>query len=273
MNIMYKIGVRGHDVGKYNVKELSNEIKSFGFRGVQLVFKKALINQSYDNLDRFKDFHVDIYMLGAYFNPVHPNKDEVVKGINYFKDMLSIQNKLNASYVGTESGSLMGSPWGYMKENHTDETFETLFPVFEDLLNHAKKVNGKIAIEGAWNHVLYSPKRVNEFVRRLNSDNLFVTVDLYNFLNINNYKDQNKIFDEALSLMKDKIKIIHFKDYIVEDGKLKQVGLGQGLMDYPYLIKKIKKELPDVYMIFEGVKREDLKLSLKYIKTLWEDIK
>lgn len=265
---MFKIGVRGHDVGKFDAKQLSEEITAFGFKGVQLVFKKALLDQRYDNLDRFKSFKPDIYMLGAYFNPVHPNKDEVIKGVNYFKDMLSIQTTLNASYVGTESGSLMGSPWGYMKENHTDETFEMLFPIFEDLLAHAEKVDGKIAIEGAWNHVLYSPKRVNEFVRRLNHDRLFVTVDLYNFLNIDNYKHQNEIFDEAIHLMKDKIKIIHFKDYIVKDNKLKQVGLGQGLMDYPYIINKIKQELPHAFLIFEGVKRDDLKSSLACINTL-----
>ncbi|NLL69418.1 MAG: sugar phosphate isomerase/epimerase, partial [Acholeplasmataceae bacterium] len=66
----------------------------------------------------------------------------------------------------------------------------------------------------------------------------------------------------------DKIKVFHLKDYIIKDNKLVQVGLGQGLIDYPYVINLIKKHNPDAYLIFEGVKYEDMESSLKYIKSL-----
>lgn len=267
---MIKIGVRGHDVIKSDPKTLSNKINELGFEGVQFVQAKALSEPlNFDDLTSFKkDFNTPIFMLGAYFNPVHPDKEALDKGINNFKRHLKIANEIGAPWVGTESGSLMGSPWGYMPENHTDKTFNQLLPIFEDLLKVAKENNTKIIIEGAWNHVLYDPKRVLKFVNHFNSDDLVVTVDLYNFLNINNYKNQNEIFLEAITLLKDKIKVFHLKDYIIKDNKLVQVGLGQGLIDYPYVINLIKKHNPDAYLIFEGVKYEDMESSLKYIKSL-----
>lgn len=267
---MLKIGVRGHDVVKSDLKTLSEQINQFGFEGVQFVRNKALTTPlDFSDLGAFKrDFKTPIFMLGAYFNPVHPDKEALQKGIDNFKEHLKYASALGAPWVGTESGSLMGSPWGYMKENHTDETYHMLLPIFEDLLNYAEKHNTKIIIEGAWNHVLYSPKRVSEFVRHFNHDHLVVTVDLYNFLNINNFDRQDDIFSEAITLMKDKIKVFHLKDYIIENNKLKQVALGKGLMNYPFIIDTIKKNCPDAYLIFEGVKYEDLASSLDYIKSL-----
>ena len=46
------------------------------------------------------------------------------------------------------------------------------------------------------------------------------------------------------------------------------MGLGQGLMDYPYLIKTIKENVPDAVLVFEGVTGDDIKSSREYIGEL-----
>ena len=43
---MNKIGIRAHDLGKFDIKGLSNEVIKNNFKGVQLVFKKALNGNS-----------------------------------------------------------------------------------------------------------------------------------------------------------------------------------------------------------------------------------
>jgi sugar phosphate isomerase/epimerase len=269
---MIKVGVRAHDVGKMHEKELSESIKALGFDGVQLVFSKA-INHSIDFSD-LKDikqaFQDDIMMLGAYFNPVHPNHVEVEKGIENFKKHLEIAQSLNTRYVGTETGSLMGSPWGYVKENHDLETLNSVCHVFKDLVKHAEKSGSILTIEGAYAHVAYSPKKVKYLLDELQSPSVKVIVDLYNFLHIGNYQQRNEIFLEAIHLLSKDIVIFHLKDFIVENGTLKQVGLGQGLMDYPWMISTIKKHFKDVFLIFEGVVGEDIKTSLTLIKSLLE---
>lgn len=269
---MLKLGIRAHDIGKFSPEKLAEEVLKHKFEGVQLVFGKALTEPvDFNNLKNIKDNfgkNPEIFMLGAYFNPVHPDKTVVESGIANFKKHLEIANELNAKYVGSETGSLMGSPWGYMPENHTQESLDEVIRIFKELANHAEAHNSHIAVEGAYAHVAYSPERIKEIVDTIKSPNLKVTIDLYNFLNTENYVDRMEIFERSLKLLKDDIVIFHLKDFILEDGKLKQVGLGKGLMDYPTIIKRIKEELPNAYLIFEGVTGDDIKTSFQMISSL-----
>lgn len=270
---MNRIGIRAHDVGKMSAHELSQKIRSLGFDGVQLVFKKAL-DQPVDfaHLNEIKHCFKDlkVMMLGAYFNPVHPDQKVVIEGIDYFKKHLEIAYALGAKYVGSETGSLMGSPWGYVPENHTQETLNQVIEIFKDLTMTAQKYNSYIALEGAYAHVAYSPKRVKEMIDKIASPRLKVTIDLYNFLHIGNYESRMDIFEEALDLLKDDIVIFHLKDFIVEEGKLKQVGLGQGLMNYPKIIERIQETIPHADLIFEDVTGEDIQTSYQLIHDLLE---
>lgn len=269
---MIKVGIRAHDVGKMHEKQLSDTIKELGFDGVQLVFNKAINHPiDFSNLkDISQSFQDHIMMLGAYFNPVHPDVLEVEKGISNFKKHLEIAKSLNTLYVGTETGSLMGSPWGYVKENHDLATLDKVCHIFKDLVKHAEKNNSMLTIEGAYAHVAYSPKKVKYLLDELHSPSVKVIVDLYNFLHIGNYQQRKEIFLEAINLLHKDIVIFHLKDFIVENNTLKQVGLGQGLMDYPWIISTIKKHFKDVFLIFEGVVGQDIKTSLTLIKSLLE---
>lgn len=265
-----KIGVRAHDIGLMHIDELSKKVSDYHFDGAQLVFNKAF-GKSIDEIDLAQievAFKGKIMMLGAYFNMIHPEKIEVQKGIANFKKHLKIAKKLDAKFVGTETGSLMGSPWNYVPENHSDESFEAVVKVTDELLSYAAHHEAYVALEGAYAHAIYSPKRMFELVNRLNHPNLKVTIDLYNFLNVNNHQSHLEIFEESLELLKDHIVIFHLKDYILMDQKLIQVGLGQGLMKYDQIIPLIKKNHPEAYLIFEGVKKEDLESSYKFIKNI-----
>ena len=271
---MYKIGIRAHDLGKFSAKELARKVSDNHFKGVQLVFKKAIQEEvDFSDLTQIKEAfkNVDIMMLGAYFNPVHPDQKIIDQGIENFMRHLEIASSLNCSFVGSETGSYMGKPWGYLPENHTHEALEKVIGVFKKLVDKAKKHGVGVAIEGAYAHVAYSPKRIKEVLDRIHSPHLKVTVDLFNYLHIGNYEQRNDIFDEALRLFKDDIAIFHFKDFIVENNQLKQVGLGQGLMDYEYLIKRIKEEIKDAYIIFEGVTGEDISTSYQYIHQIFKE--
>lgn len=270
---MNKIGIRAHDLGQYqDAKTLAHEVEQIGFDGVQLVFKKAISSSvDFSSLEDVKEAFnktPKIMMLGAYFNPIHPDLAVVETGIKNFKNHLTIAQKLNCLYVGSETGSLMGSPWGYVPENHNQANLDKVIEIFKDLTIYAADQNAYVALEGAWAHVAHTPARVKEIVEKVNHPHLKVTVDLYNFLNIDNYHNQLSIFDEAIRLLKDEIVIFHLKDFIVENQKLKQVGLGQGLMKYPTIIDQIIKNCPNAYLIFEGVVGDDITSSLTYIKNI-----
>ena len=69
---------------------------------------------------------LEIFMLGAYFNPVHSNKELVRTNVEYFKEHLKYANELNCRYVGTETGSYNDDKWTYHPQNRTEEALQTV---------------------------------------------------------------------------------------------------------------------------------------------------
>ena len=279
-----KIGVRVHDFGKSDAKTLAKKAKAVGFDGVQLVLNKAiegetglagtLSKQKANEISKaFSDEGLDIIMLGAYFNPVHSDKNKVSSLVDKFKEHLKYEHDFNASYVGSETGSFNDDKWTYNPLNRTEEAFQEVKRIFKDLANYAESVNANMAIEGAFGHCMYCPSALHRLVNEINSPNVYYICDIYNYLAISNYQDQRKILDECLELFKDRIVIYHLKDFIVDGDSLKQVAIGTGLMDYDYILPKIKKATPNAYLIFEGSKPEDMEFSYNFIKNKLEEIK
>lgn len=275
-----KIGIRGHDAKVGQIEEVVKTIKDYGFDYVQLVVNKALLDKNGNKMilsgenapliaKAFKDANLNVAMLGAYFNPVHSNKEKLRNTIEYFKTNLKLASLFDCKYVGTETGSYNDDKWTYNPKNHTDEAFNEVKGVFLELLETAKKYKSTILIEPAYNHVICNPKRLKALLDELNDEeHVKVTIDIYNLLNNENYDNYKEIFKECLLLFKNKIKIIHLKDFVINEGKVVQTDVGKGIVDYCYLIKLLKNICDDVVCIFEGVKSESINYSLAFIKNL-----
>lgn len=276
-----KIGVRVHDFGKSNAETLAKQAKAVGFDGVQFVINKAIEGESGkagtlndEKVKAFADaFHnegLDIVMLGAYFNPVHSNKQLVSDNIAKFKEHLAYENKFGARFVGTETGSFNDDKWTYNPLNRTEEAYQEVLRIFKDLAKTAEDNNANMAIEGAFGHCMFEPKALYRLVSEINSNNVYYIVDIYNYLAISNYENYKEILEECFKLFKGRIVIFHLKDFIIEDGALKQCAIGKGLLDYDYLLKRMNEEAPDAYLIFEGSKPEDMELSYNFVKSKLE---
>lgn len=278
-----KISVRVHDLGKSNARDLAKRTKEIGFDGVQLVLYKAIegfdskahsINKAAleDCAKAFKDEGIDVSMLGAYFNPVHSNKELVKDNIERFKEYIDYTSLFDSKYVGSETGSFNDDKWTYNPLNRTEEALNEDIKIFGELATYAKEHNANIALEGAYGHCMYEPHQLNRLVSAIDNGSVKVTVDIFNYLDVSKYdqETQHYMLDESIKYFKDKIVIYHLKDFIYdsEANKLKQVGLGEGLMDLEYIISTAKRETPNAYLIFEGCPKDKMESSLKYIKSI-----
>jgi sugar phosphate isomerase/epimerase len=280
-----KILVRVHDLGKNNPKDLAKKTKEIGFDGVQLVLYKAIegfdskantipYEKILETAKAFKEENLTVGMLGAYFNPVHSNKELVKDNILRFKEYLGYCKDFSCNYVGSETGSYNDDKWTYNPLNRTEEALNKDIDTFKELAIDAKNKNANIAIEGAYGHCMYEPKQLNRLITAIDNGHVFVTVDIFNYLDISKYDVQTQHFmlDESIKYFKDKIVIYHLKDFVVdtENNKLRQVGLGEGIMDLEYIISNAKKYTPNAYLIFEGCPKDKMESSYKYIKQLLE---
>ena len=213
-------------------------------------------------------YDLKVAMLGAYFNPVHSNKELVQKNKEYFIEHLKYASIVGADYVGTETGSYNDDKWTYNPKNQTEEGYQDTMSIFKELAIKAKEYKTTMLMEPAYGHVIFNVDTLKRAINELNNEFVKVTIDLYNLLYIGNYNNYKEIFINALSTFNDNIKIIHLKDFIVDGDKLVQTGLGKGILDYNFIIKSIKKYAPNATLVFEGVVGDDIESSLKLIKSL-----
>ena len=269
--------IRPHDVGKDTPEALAEKIHALGFQGVQLAIAKAIKDQNGnpDTLTEdickeikagFSKHNVEIPLLGAYFNPVHSNKEKVKAGAEKFADHLRKAHLFGAKYVASETGSYNDEPWIYHPKNQTEEAFEEVYSVFKPLADVAKEAGSFLTVEGAWGHCMYCPAQMERLVKALDNGNIRVTVDIYNYLYEKNYEQRFDILDECLDRFGDKIAVFHIKDFNVNpDGTLREVEIKDGIMGWDKMLPKIKKAVPNALLVFEGMK--DLENSLEIFKS------
>ena len=274
-----KILIRPHDIGKGSSSWLGQNAREWGFDGVQLAIAKAVEGQSgnpgtltpeviSEIRTGFNAHHVEIPILGAYFNPVHSNKDKVRAGAEKYADHLRHAAEFGAKFVASETGSYNDDKWTYNPKNQTEEAFEEVKKIFAPMPAVAKKAGVCMALEGAWGHCMYKPEMLKRLADEIDpgQEHFRFIVDIYNYLYIGNHEERRRIFETCLKLFHGKICGFHLKDYLVKGSELEIAPLGQGIMGWKDFLPVIKQECPDSYLIFEGVK--DVPASLRFVREI-----
>lgn len=211
-------------------------------------------------------------LIGAYFNPVHSDKEKVANCKAIFKDYLKYSALLGCNVVGSETGSFNDDKWTYNPLNRTEEALETVIKTFKELALYAKEVGAYIGMEGAAGHVCYDVATLKRAVDGVNEDNVKVIFDIYNYLDVSNYKNYLEILDEGLKTFAGKIVVFHVKDCVFEDGKLKQVAPGRGMFDFNKLLGKIKDYDKDAVLVLEGTAGDDILPCIDFINKKWSEV-
>lgn len=278
-----RIAFRTHDLG---VKGLDNAIakaESCGISAVQLVAYKFMDEIKYapgalngDNTleigNALEKAGIQVPLIGAYFNPVHSNKEKVANCKAVFKEYLKYSKNLGCNIVGSETGSFNDDKWTYNPLNRTEEALQTVIETFKELADYAKSLGALVGMEGAAGHVCYDVKTLKRAVDEINADNIKIIFDIYNYLDAGNYKDYLKILDEGLRTFAGKIVVFHIKDCVFEDGKLKQVAPSKGMFDFDKILGKIKAYDKDAFLVLEGTTGDDIVPCIKFITEVWNRV-
>ena len=273
-----KMFIRAHDLGVKGEANIAAKLDELGLCGVQLVAYKCLdgipyapggmTQQRADEFHKvFEEHNKSVPLIGAYFNPVHPNVEKIENGVAVFKEYLKFSHSLGCDVVGSETGSFNGDKWTYHPQNRTEEAVQRVISTFSELADFAKDCGSYIGMEGAFGHVCWNVKTLDRAVKSIGRDNIKIIFDLYNYLDKSNVNEMYDILHEGLETFGDRIVVFHIKDCVIaEDGTLKQVGVGKGIFDYSRIIPEIRKICPDANLVFEGTTGEDIPAAVAHIK-------
>ncbi|MCH5204186.1 MAG: sugar phosphate isomerase/epimerase [Oscillospiraceae bacterium] len=275
---MMKMFIRAHDLGVKGEENIAAKLDELGLCGVQLVAYKCLDGVAYapgamtkeragELRKVFEEHNKSVPLIGAYFNPVHPNEEKIQNGVAVFKDYLKLSHDLGCDTVGSETGSFNGDKWTYHPQNRTEEAVQRVISTFSELADYAKDCGSYIGMEGAFGHVCWNVKTLDRAVKAIGRSNIRIIFDLYNYLDRSNVNEMYDILREGLETFGDRIVVFHIKDCVIaEDGTLKQVGVGKGIFDYSRIIPEIRKVCPDANLVFEGTTGDDIPAAVSYLK-------
>ena len=156
--------------------------------------------------------------------------------------------------------------------NHSDEALNRVVATFGHLADYAAERGINIGMEGAFGHVCHTPERLLEAIERIGRKNIRIIFDLYNYLDISNVDTAYDILDRGLNLFGDRILLFHIKDFVISDGKLKQCGVGKGILDYSRILKAIYDHNPDAILVLEGTTGEDIEYAVSFLHSKINEI-
>ena len=278
-----KLCIRAHDLGVTGMPGILRQLDRYGIDGVQLVCYKAFedvpqkpgaisLRRAEEIGKAFSDAGKCVSLVGAYFNPIHENKQKVRDGLDIFSDYLHVCKALGCDTVGSETGSCNNDEWTYHPGNRTEASLQGVVRAFSQLCEVADSCGSTVAMEGCAGHVCYDVDTLAR-ARKMIGQKTKVIFDLYNFMDADNQGDYLTILDKGLETFAGDIQVFHMKDCFLANGqKPVQTPFGKGGLDLYAILRRIKAYDPNAALVLEETTGDDIEHAVNTIKTIWESV-
>ncbi|MNO38926.1 Xylose isomerase-like TIM barrel [compost metagenome] len=280
MSIPLHLGVRAHDFGQIPLQNLIDKIQQYSFTHIQFALKKSFPDSApsltaispgtasyYGNA--FRQAGIQIAVLGCYVNIVDSDPLKRAQALAEFNTHLRLARDFGANLVGTETGSVGR---GYTTANFTEEAFQEVVISVKAMVAEAERFGLTVGIEAGLHHPLYTASLTRRLLDEIPSNHLQIILDCANLMSPTNYLHQEAIIMEALKLLENRIAIIHLKDFIVQDGAIKIVPVGQGWLDFEPILRYMKYERPHIQGILESTPESHLGESIAFLQRIYEEV-
>ncbi|MDU5336842.1 sugar phosphate isomerase/epimerase family protein [Enterococcus sp.] len=279
---MLNLAIRGHDLSNVTtVEALAEKTQAENIQTLQLALGLSFpdwpsdaenltpgLGQYVKGILQKRDIQVGI--LSCYINMIHPDKIVREAALTKFESYVRHARYFGATMVATETGNVLPEIC-YTKKNYTDEAFEEMVQVIQRLVKVGEQHQMLIGIEPGLNHPLYSLKRVEQLLQRIDSEYLGIVLDPTNLITSDTYHRQVNLVEQAFERFGEKIVAFHLKDYHIQNNKIIPVNLGTGMIDYPAICRLIAKKKPGMFVVLEETKDQAIQEAVQLIQQVWND--
>lgn len=239
-----KIGARIHDIIREE-EFLSERLKDSEAEIVQLTLPKFVSwsespqNYSLEKLKALKaafdEAGVEIKVLSCYINPLAA---DAVKEQAVFRKFVDYCSVLGIGIIGTETGSAVSDLKDY-KLNLTEENYQKAKNCLKPLTEYAAQKGVFVGIETVSYFPICSAERFARLENDLNPAEIYSIFDATNLLNAENYMRQREIIEEFIKMHAKKIKVVHLKDFVLQNGIFTETSLFSGGLDVKFVLEKL----------------------------------
>lgn len=271
-----QFGIRLHDAVKAPIEERLRIVKEQGFTCAHVALSKVISENSVAPqaltpgyamyLKRLFDKNeLDCAVLGCYLNLANPDAAQLKAIQEKYMANIRFAAHLGAGVVGTETGA-PNVEYKFEEACWNEESLQIFIKNLRPVVKYAEQMGVLMAIEPVVRHIVCDSVRARRVLDEIDSPNLRIILDPVNLLESYNYEKQDEIIDEALELLGKDVAVLHVKDFVIENGKLVSVPVGQGQCHWDRIMPYMKKEKPYMHATLEDTKPDNAMAALNYIK-------
>lgn len=275
-----QFGIRLHDAVQVPIEERLKAVKEQGFACAHVALSKVISENSVAEsaltpgyamyLRRlFAKNELDFAVLGCYLNLANPDPVQLKAIQNKYLANIRFAAHLGAGVVGTETGA-PNTEYKFEEACWNEESLQIFIKNLRPVVQYAEQMGVLVAIEPVVRHIVCNPVRARRVLDEINSPNLRIILDPVNLLESYNYEKQDEIIDEAIELLGPDVAVLHVKDFVIRDGKLVSVPVGQGQCHWDRIMPYMKKEKPFMHATLEDTKPDNAVAALHYIKGIYD---
>lgn len=212
--------------------------------------------------DAMKKHDVRIAEVGAWCNPMHPDRKEAEAKIQYMIGRLRLAEELEAATCVNILGTKQTGYWcGPHKDCYSESFFEEAVAVSQRIIDAVNPIHTKLSFEMMPYCFLDSPQEYLRFLEAVNRPAAGVHLDICNTMNHpRRFYDNAAFIRETFGLLKENVVTLHLKDIAMKEDILtvafEEVLLGTGGMDYVTLMEEISKLPEDTPAMLEHLETE-----------------
>ncbi len=209
---------------------------------------------------------IRVVSLAAYFNMIHPDKDQRKAGLRQLEPLMKLAKALDikilALCTGTRDPDHM---WRYHPANSEARAYQDLLDSLNEALAMAETYDRVLAFEPEVNLVIDSPKKARQVLDDVASPRLKVIFDPANIFPKGGLNQMHQLMTEAAHLLAEDMVLAHAKD-ILEDGKAGEVAAGKGKLDYRHYMKLLREIKFSGTILLHGLTEAEVAGSLQHLK-------
>jgi sugar phosphate isomerase/epimerase len=211
-------------------------------------------------------------VLSATFNIIHPNREVRNNGFDGFTLLARSARRLGADIVSVSTGTRDSEDmWRKHSDNDSEDAWREMLVSMARLTAIAEENDVTIAFEPEQANIIDSAKKARDLIDALQSKRVKVLIDAANLLNCANVSQQDDVLKEAFDLLGEDIVLAHAKEFCA-DGKLGNVALGRGVVNFPLYVALLRKAGYRNALILHGFPEEAVAESLAHFRGVLREV-
>jgi pimeloyl-ACP methyl ester carboxylesterase/sugar phosphate isomerase/epimerase len=215
--------------------------------------------------DEIKTRDLTIAAVSGTCNLIHPDPQKRADGIRRLAVIAGSCASLGTSLItlctGTRDPEDM---WRRHPENDSPEAWRDLLTSLSAVIEIAEKFNLKLGIEPETANVISSARKARHLLSEMKSSRLKIVIDPANLFRPGELAWQREVIDDAFDLLGDSIVLAHAKDVREENGVLKHIAAGKGVINFGHYLSALDDL--SIPLILHGLEPSEVDESVAFLR-------